>query len=135
MFELLNCLKEYNPTKLDKIKSREETLNDADNLYKNKSNVIMAFQNGVFPFNYGFQKEKPDMSVKALPNWVKVNKKRFDAIKNAVQNAKRNNLLARPQHASLINFDASNKLIQDIAHGNITHEEASNKIADINNSF
>ena len=75
------------------------------------------------------------MSVKALPNWVKVNKKRFDAIKNAVQNAKRNNLLARPQHASLINFDASNKLIQDIAPGNITHEEASNKIADINNNF
>ena len=30
MFELLNNLKEYNPKKLDKIKSREETLNDAE---------------------------------------------------------------------------------------------------------
>ena len=28
MFELLNYLKEYNPTKLDKIKPREETLNE-----------------------------------------------------------------------------------------------------------
>ena len=28
LFELLGDLKEYNPTELDKIKSREETLND-----------------------------------------------------------------------------------------------------------
>ena len=75
MFELLDYLKEYNPTKLDKIKSREETLNDAEKLYKNRSNVIKAFLNRVFPFNYGFQKEKPDMSDKRLPNWVKVSKK------------------------------------------------------------
>ena len=68
MFELLDYLKEYNPTKLDKIKSREETLNDAEKLYKNGSNVIKASENGAFPFNYGFQKEKPDVSDKALPN-------------------------------------------------------------------
>ena len=127
MFELLDDLKRYNLTKLDNMKTREETLNDAEKLYKNRSNVIKAFVNRVFPFNYGFQKEKPDMSDKALPNWVKVSKKRFDTIKNAVQNAKRNNLQARPQHASLINFDNSNKLIQDIVHGNITYEEALNK--------
>ena len=92
MCELLDDLKKYNPTKLDNIKSREETLNDAEKLYKNKSNVINAFENGVFRFNYGFQKEKPDISDKALPNWVKVSKKGFDTIKNAVQNAKRDNL-------------------------------------------
>ena len=74
MFELLDYLKEYNPTKLDKIKSREETLNDAEKLYKNRSSVIKAFENGVFPV----------MSDKALPKWVKVSKKRFDTIKNAV---------------------------------------------------
>ena len=61
MFELLNNLKEYNPTKLDKIRSREETLNDAEKLYKNRSSIIKAFENGVFPFNYGFQKEKSDV--------------------------------------------------------------------------
>ena len=75
------------------------------------------------------------MTDKVLPNWVKVSKKRFDTIKNAVQNAKRNNLQARPQHASPINFDNSNKLIQDIVHGNITYEEALNKMVDINNNF
>ena len=57
MFELLNDLKEYNATKLHKIKSREETLNDAEKLYKNSYNVIKAFENRVFPFNYGFQKK------------------------------------------------------------------------------
>ena len=81
MFELLNDLEDYNPTNPDKIKSTEETLNDAEKLFKNRISVIKAFENGVFPFNYGFQKEKPDMSDKALPNWVKVSKKRFNMIK------------------------------------------------------
>ena len=57
MCELLNDLKEYNPTKLHKIKSREETLNDAEKLYKNRYNDIKAFENRVFPFNYGFFKK------------------------------------------------------------------------------
>ena len=52
-----------------------------------------------------------------------------------VQNARRNNLQARRQLSSLINFDESNRLIQDIAHDTITHEEALNKMADINNNF
>ena len=84
MFELLDYLEEYNPKKLDEIKSREETLNDVENLYKIKSSVIKAFENGVLPFNYRFQKEKPNMSDKALPNCVKVSKKRIDTIENAV---------------------------------------------------
>ena len=88
---------------------------------------LRYFKTECFRFNYGFQKEKPDMSEKALPNWVKVSKKRFDAIKNAVQNSKRDNLQARPHHVSPINFDNSSKLIQDIVHGNITYEEALNK--------
>ena len=67
MFELLDYLKEYNATKSDRIKSREETLNGAEKLYNNRSSVIKAFKNGVFPFNYGFQKENPDMTDKALP--------------------------------------------------------------------
>ena len=102
---------------------------------KNRSNVIKAFKNGVFLFNYGFQKEKLDMSDKALPNWIKVSKKRSNTIKNAVQNSRKNNLQARPQHSSCIDFDDSNTLIQEIVHGNITHEEALNEMADINNNF
>ena len=38
-------------------------------------------------------------------------KKRFDVIKNKVQNARDNNLQARQNWGSLINFDKSNKLL------------------------
>ena len=44
-----------------------------------------------------------------LLKWVKVSKKRFDVIKNKVKNAKNNNLQARPNRSSLINFNESNK--------------------------
>ena len=76
MFKLSDDLKEYNPTRLDKIKSREETLNDAEKLYNNRSRVIKVFENRVFPFNYGFKKVKPHISDKALPNWVKARPQR-----------------------------------------------------------
>ena len=45
------------------------------------------------------------MSDKALPNWIKVDKKRFDRIINESQNAKNNNLHAKPSHGSPIKFD------------------------------
>ena len=74
-------MKDYNPTNPDKIKSKGETLIDAEKLYKNRINVIKAFENEVFPFSYGFQKKKPDISDKSLQDWVKVSEKRFDTIK------------------------------------------------------
>ena len=49
----------------------------------------------------------------------KVSKKRFDRIQNKVQNAKNNNLQARP-FGNFINFIESNKLIQEIAYHTIT---------------
>ena len=75
MFKLLNDLKDYNPTSPGKRKSRKETLNNAEKLYKNQSSVMKAFDKGVFPFNYRFQKEKLSMSDNARPSWVKVSKK------------------------------------------------------------
>ena len=65
----------------------------------------------------------------------KSNQKIFDTIKHVVQNARKNNLQARPQNASPVSFANSNKLVHEIVHGNITHEEALNKMADINNNF
>ena len=67
------------------------------------------------------------MSDKALPNCVKVSKKKKKKmIKNVVQNPRGNNLQGRPKHTSPINFDNSNKLIQDI----VLHE-----MADIDDNF
>ena len=44
---------------------------------------------------------------KTLPDWVKVSKKRFDRIKNKVQNAKKN-FQARPKRRSPITLNESN---------------------------
>ena len=57
MFELLNDLKGYNPTKLDKIKPEEETLNDAEKLYKNRSNVITHLKIEFFRLTMDFKKK------------------------------------------------------------------------------
>ena len=48
---------------------------------------------------------------------------------------KNNNLQARPQRSSTINFDEQKRLIQYIAYGDIIYEEALNKMDGINNSF
>ena len=93
-------------------------------------NVIKAFKNGVFPFKDGFQKKESDMSDKALPDWVKVGKKRFDKIKNEVQNIENNNVQARP-FGKFINIIKSSKSIQETAHGDITHEKALERITSI----
>ena len=61
------------------------------------------------------------MSDKALPDWVKVGKKRLDRITNKFQKAKYNNLQGRPERGSPIYFNESYKLIQDIEHRKIKH--------------
>ena len=48
-----------------------------------------------------------------------------------IQNAKKNNVQARPKRGSPIYFNKLSKLIQDIQHGKITHEEALKIITDI----
>ena len=91
MLKQLKVLEKYNPKSSDKTNSRKETLINAEELYNNRKKVNKA-ENGVFPFNDGFQKKESDASDKALPDWVNVEKKRFDRIKNQIQNAKKNNL-------------------------------------------
>ena len=68
------------------------------------------------------------MSDKALPDWVKVGKKRFDRLK--VQNVQNDNLQTI-QFGKFINFIESNKLIQEIACGKITCDEALERIISI----
>ena len=43
MFTLLNKLRNYKPTNLDKRRERKETLNNAEMLYNSRNNVIKAF--------------------------------------------------------------------------------------------
>ena len=134
MFRLPNHLKKYQPKNLKKTKSKEEALTNAE-IYNNRDNVIKAFENRVFPFSDGFQKKESVMSDKSLSDWVKVGKKRFDRIKNQIQNAKNNNLEAKPERGSPIYFDKSYKVIQDIEHSKITHEETLKIIIGIRNDI
>ena len=85
---------------------------------------IIRFENEVFPFEDGFQKKESGMSDKSIQNWVKEDKKRFNGIKSQIQQTKNSNLQTRPERGSPIYFNESYKLIQDIEHRKITHEEA-----------
>ena len=66
-----------------------------------------------------------------LPKGIKVSKKRFDVIKKKVQNAKINNLQARPKGSKVININESNKLLHEIENSQITYEEALKRIKNI----
>ena len=66
-----------------------------------------------------------------LLEWVKVSKQRFDVIKKEVQNAKINNLQARPKGSKVININESNKLRHEIENSQITYEEALKRIENI----
>ena len=75
------------------------------------------------------------MSDEALPDWVKVDKERFSKTKNEIQHAINKNLQARSNRGSPTCFDESYKLIQDIKHSKITHEEALKTITNIRNNI
>ena len=55
---LLNKLKNYNPTSLEKIKAKEETLSTAEKLLNNKQEVINVFKIGIFSYIDGSQTKK-----------------------------------------------------------------------------
>ena len=52
---LLKKLRKYNPTKLKKIKVKEETFSAVEKLLNNAQEVIDAFKTGIFPYIDGFQ--------------------------------------------------------------------------------
>ena len=89
-------------------------------MYKNRDNVIKAFEDRFFPYDNQFEEKESDMSDKALPVWAEVDKKRFDNRKNKIQDTRNNNLQARPSR-KVINLVESNKLLQEIVHSKITH--------------
>ena len=130
MFTLLNKLRNYKPTNLDKRRERKETLTNAEMLYNSRNNVIKAFEDNFFSFKDGFQKEEPDVADETLPYWVRVEKKRFNTIKNNVKRVK--DKFAVPGGSGFrIYINDSFQLIQDIENDGITHEEALKEISKI----
>ena len=118
--------------KQQKIKLNKDERNNANNKNEiNRLNTILGVIDRIYQFlEYKFLPgEQPDEL--KLAEWVKVSKKRLDKIKNKVQNPKNNTLQARPNQKSLIKFDKSNKLLEDIEHSKITYEEALKSINNI----
>ena len=54
----------------------------------------------------------------------KSKQKKVDVIESKIQNAKINNLQARPRGRKVININDSNKLLHEIENSQITYEEA-----------
>ena len=106
--------KSLNEIKQQKIKLNEDERNSTNNKNKNDElHNILSVINRIYQYlEYKFLLgEQPDES--NLPKCVKVSKQRFDVIKKKVQNAKTNNLLARPKGGKVININKSNKLIYE----------------------
>ena len=98
-------------------------------LYNRRNNVSKAFENKAFPFKDGFQKYEPDLSDE---DWVRVDKKRFNSIKNNVKRIKdENKFVVAGGSGSRIYVNDVYQLIQDREHDGITHEEALKKISKI----
>ena len=68
------------------------------------------------------------MADKALPDWVKLDKKRFDRTQNKVKMFKNKNKFVLPGGVVIV-------LNANIENGKITHEEALNKIFRIHNDI
>ena len=124
--------KSLNEIKQQKIKSNKDERNSANNKNENdRLNTMVSVIDRINQFfKYKFLAGKQPDELQ-LPKWVKISKKRFDRIKNTVQNAKNNSLRAKPNRSGLINFNESNKLLQDIEHSKITYEEALKRIRNI----
>ena len=118
-----------NEIKQQKIKLNEDERNSENNKNKNDElNNILSVINKIYQVSEYkfFLNEQSDES--NLPKWVKVSKQRFDLIKKEVQNAKVNNLQAKPKGAKVVNFSESNKLFYDIENSKNTYEEALERI-------
>ena len=121
-----------NEIKQQKIKLNEDERNSTNNKNENDElNNILSVINRIYQFfEYKFLLgEQPDEL--NLPKWIKVSKQRFDVIKKKVQNAKINNLQARPKGGKVINTNESNKLLHEIENSQITYEEALKRIENI----
>ena len=71
MVNKINNLEKYNPTSQNKINSKKEVLMNTKVFYNSRNKAINAFENGIFPYNYGFQKKEG--SDKTLTKWIHVN--------------------------------------------------------------
>ena len=71
---LLNKLRNYNPTKPKKVKSKKETLSAAEKLLNNRQEVIGAFKTKI-DFKKKNWKKNQKMTLKDLSNILRMNQR------------------------------------------------------------
>ena len=86
---------------------------------------LRHFKTEFFHLRKDFKKKKSDVSDKAIPDWINVDKTFFDQIKNKVLRGKKNNLHAKPTgYGKIIFLYNASRLIENIENGEFIHEEA-----------
>ena len=129
--KLINDIKNKKTTRKNTIEKIKNIVSDLDQQRQKESTV---FQNKMIDVVYylfnslGISTKKDRLM---LLEWVKVSKQRFDVIKKEVQNAKINNLQARPKGGKVININESNKLLHEIENSQITYDKALKRIENI----
>ena len=84
MLKQLKDLEEYVRRNLDWMNSWKKTLINAEELYRNRSSVIKAFEDGVSSFKDEVQKKEPNSLT--LPDYVEMSYDRFYEIKHDINN-------------------------------------------------
>ena len=122
----MNKIKQQNIKLNEDERSSTNIKNESDRL-----NMILSVIDRVYQFfeHKFFLGEQLDKS--KLLKWIKVSKRRFNVIKNKVQNSKNKNWQTRPNRSKVISFSESNKLLYDIENSKITYEEALERIRNI----
>ena len=124
--------KSLNEIKQQKIKLNKDERNSTNNKNENDrlKNILSVIDRIYQFFEYEFLSDKqPKWS--NVPKWMKVSKQRFDVITKKVQNAKNNNLQARPKGSKVLNINESDKLLYEIEKSQITYEKALKRIENI----
>ena len=122
----MNKIKQQNIKLNEDERSSTNIKNESDRLNMILSVIDRVYQFFEHKFFLGDQLDKSK-----LLKWIKVSKRRFNVIKNKVQNSKNKNWQARPNRSKVISFSESNKLLYDIENSKITYEEALERIRNI----
>ena len=88
MKEEMTKLENYNPPNEIKIKSKEEVIHNAKEIFAVRNRIIKAFEDGIFPLRKAqAEKEIKEEEIdETIPDWVKVGNYEFKRIKERVQN-------------------------------------------------
>ena len=94
MKEEMTKLKNYNPTKEQRVNSKDNVLNNAKKLVNIRSSIIKAFEDGIFPLskedshkNQAQEEEKKTRKKEeTIPDQIKVGNHTFRRIRERVNN-------------------------------------------------